>query len=67
MRSLLLKSLQPSAVDLTWDASTQNVMTMRFALPHTRYNTAERDARHFYEQLLPLLRFAAPEWSRGCR
>lgn len=36
-------------------SATQNVMTMRFALPHARYNTAAKTAA-FYEQLLPRLR-----------
>jgi predicted permease len=51
---LLLKSYNHlRSTDL--GCATQNVMTMRFALPHTRYNTAAKTAS-FYEQLLPRLR-----------
>src|SRR5437868_7406954 len=51
---LLLKSYNHlRSTDL--GCATQNVMTMRFALPHARYNTAAKAAA-FYEQLLPRLR-----------
>jgi putative ABC transport system permease protein len=51
---LLLKSYNHlRSIDL--GCATQNVMTMRFALPHVRYNTAAKVAS-FYEQLLPRLR-----------
>jgi putative ABC transport system permease protein len=51
---LLLKSYNHlRSTDL--GCATQNVMTMRFALPHARYNTAAKTAS-FYEQLLPRLR-----------
>ena len=36
-------------------SATQNVLTMRFALPDARYNTSAKVAS-FYEQLLPRLR-----------
>jgi putative ABC transport system permease protein len=36
-------------------SATQNVLTMQFALPNARYNTAAKVAS-FYEQLLPRLR-----------
>ncbi len=51
---LLLKSYNHlRSTDL--GCATQNVMTMRFALPDARYNTAAK-AASFYEQLLPRLR-----------
>jgi predicted permease len=51
---LLLKSYNHlRSTDL--GCATQNVMTMRFALPHVRYNSAAKVAS-FYEQLLPRLR-----------
>jgi putative ABC transport system permease protein len=51
---LLLKSYNHlRSTDL--GCATQNVLTMRFALPHVRYNTAAKTAA-FYEQLLPRLR-----------
>jgi putative ABC transport system permease protein len=51
---LLLKSYNHlRSTDL--GCATQNVLTMRFALPHVRYNTAAKTAG-FYEQLLPRLR-----------
>jgi len=51
---LLLKSYNHlRSTDL--GCATQNVMTMRFALPHARYNTGVKVAA-FYEQLLPRLR-----------
>ena len=51
---LLLKSYNHlRSTDL--GCATQNVMTMRFALPHARYDTAAKTAA-FYEQLLPRLR-----------
>ena len=51
---LLLKSYNHlRSTDL--GCATQNVLTMRFALPHARYNTAAKTAA-FYEQLLPRLR-----------
>jgi predicted permease len=51
---LLLKSYNHlRSTDL--GCATQNVMTMRFALPRARYNTAAK-AASFYEQLLPRLR-----------
>jgi predicted permease len=51
---LLLKSYNHlRSTDL--GSATQNVLTMRFALPDARYNTAAKVAS-FYEQLLPRLR-----------
>jgi predicted permease len=51
---LLLKSYNHlRSTDL--GCATQNVLTMRFALPHARYDTAAKTAA-FYEQLLPRLR-----------
>ena len=51
---LLLKSYNYlRSTDL--GCATQNVLTMRFALPHARYDTAAKTAA-FYEQLLPRLR-----------
>ncbi len=51
---LLLKSYDHlRSTDL--GCATQNVLTMRFALPDVRYNTGEK-AASFYEQLLPRLR-----------
>ena len=51
---LLLKSYNHlRSTDL--GCATQNVMTMRFALPHARYDTDVKTAG-FYEQLLPRLR-----------
>jgi len=51
---LLLKSYNHlRSTDL--GCATQNVMTMRFALPDARYDTAAK-AASFYEQLLPRLR-----------
>jgi putative ABC transport system permease protein len=51
---LLLKSYNHlRSTDL--GCATQNVLTMRFALPHVRYDTAAKTAS-FYEQLLPRLR-----------
>ena len=51
---LLLKSYNHlRSTDL--GCATQNVLTMRFALPHARYNTSAKTAG-FYEQLLPRLR-----------
>ena len=51
---LLLKSYNHlRSTDL--GCATQNVLTMRFALPHVRYDTAAKTAG-FYEQLLPRLR-----------
>ncbi len=51
---LLLKSYNHlRSTDL--GCATQNVLTMRFALPHARYDTAAKTAG-FYEQLLPRLR-----------
>ena len=51
---LLLKSYNHlRSTDL--GCATQNVMTMRFALPDARYNTAAK-AASFYEQLLPRMR-----------
>ena len=50
---LLLKSYNHlRSTDL--GCATQNVMTMRFALPDARYNTTAK-AASFYEQLLPRL------------
>jgi predicted permease len=51
---LLLKSYNHlRSTDL--GCATENVLTMRFALPHARYDTAAKTAT-FYEQLLPRLR-----------
>jgi predicted permease len=51
---LLLKSYNHlRSTDL--GSATQNVMTMRLALPDARYNTGEKNAA-FFEQLLPRLR-----------
>jgi putative ABC transport system permease protein len=51
---LLLKSYNHlRSTDL--GCATQNVMTMRLALPDARYNTGEKNTA-FFEQLLPRLR-----------